>query len=909
MLNEGRVNKIVAVALFVLLIAVYLSTVAPTLSFWDCGEFISCAYIMGIPHPPGSPLLSLIGRVMSLIPFPDYRGLGNEEIAYRINVLDAFLGALTAMLTYLIMVRLIRRFRPSTGSKLEAATVMFCSAVAALMVAFSDEFWNNAIETETYMPSIFLSMLAVWLTLKWDARKNEPRSVRYLFLAAYLIGLGNGIHLSVLLIAPTVFIMVISSRPDWFASVKLWFTLMMMGVAGAFIKLFTGHEVFYLMIAAFAFAAPVVLFQLAKRSGEAWKYTLLGIIFCGSLYAIGYSVYPTVMVRASKLPSINEGDPQTWDRYKSYLDREQYGQGNMYAAMFTRKASWDYQFNYMYVRYLLQQFPKWGPTVDFTFTNNRSADAAGEVKLVKHVPVSVLLVSLLLYGFYTHARKDWWRFVALMAFFVASSLGLVLYLNMDNPQVRERGYFFLGSYQIIMVWIGMGVYGLIADIREWLEEKQMIRALAPVTVGLFLVFGTLPPAAALSNHIDPRFTNYQAHNRSDDWAPWDYGYNILVSCEPNAILFTNGDNDTFPLWYLQEVKGFRKDVRIINLSLVNTDWYILQIKREGVTVPIEYSEDYIRNTLAGKTDDAVSRRVWPAEGKEVEAAGIKWLLTSPQKVRTQDGEIGILRIQDIMVYNIINWVKWTRPLYFAVTVARENMSGLDDYLSMEGMVYRITQNKARPGEMQVNVPVLDENVFKKYKYRGLNDPNNYLPPNTTHLVTNYFIGFAQLAERYVTKGDTANALRAVKGAIETTTTDLSKRVLLYQVLASGKMYAQAKEFIKKEMSSREWADATPRDRITLYAIMDRAGDRNEAHSLVDAEQKKAIGDTSGIGMWQEYVVSLYSLGDMEGTLAAIDRILEIKPGDKTMTESRAALLQQIAATGGADSSRAARGAR
>ncbi len=389
-----------------------------------------------------------------------------------------------------------------------------------------------------------------------------------------------------------------------------------------------------------------------------------------------------------------------------------------------------------------------------------------------------------------------------MSFFVVSSLGLVLYLNMDNPQVRERGYFFLGSYQIIMVWIGMGVYGLIADIREWLEEKNMLRALAPVTVGLFAIFGTLPPAAALSNHIDPGFTNYQVHDRSDDWAPWDYGYNILVSCEPNAILFTNGDNDTFPLWYLQEVKGFRKDVRIINLSLVNTDWYILQIKREGVTVPIEYDEQYIRNTLAGKMEESVSRRIWPAEGKEVEAAGITWKLTSPQKVRTQDGEIGILRIQDIMVYNIINWVKWSRPLYFAVTVARENMSGLDDYLSMEGMVYRITRNKARPGEMQVNVPVLDENVFKKYKYRGLNDPGNYVPPNTTHLVTNYFIGFAQLAERYVAVGDTANAFRAVKGAIETTSNDLSRRVLLYQCSRAGRCTVRSRIHTQGNVVSR-----------------------------------------------------------------------------------------------------------
>ena len=243
-MTEGRSNKIVAAAIFVVMLGIYLRTVAPTLSFWDCGEFITCSYIMGIPHPPGSPLLSLIGRVMSFIPFPDLRGLGSQEIAYRVNLLDVVLGALTVMLTYLIMVRLIRRFRPSNGSKLEAAAVMFSAAVAAFMVAFADEFWNNAIETETYMPSIFLSMLAVWLTLNWEKRKHEPRAVLYLYLAAYLIGMGNGIHLSVLLIAPTVFLMVVTSRPDWFASMKLWVSLVVIGAVMAGVILFTGHEVF-----------------------------------------------------------------------------------------------------------------------------------------------------------------------------------------------------------------------------------------------------------------------------------------------------------------------------------------------------------------------------------------------------------------------------------------------------------------------------------------------------------------------------------------------------------------------------------------------------------------------------------------------------------------------------------------
>ncbi|MFA6470583.1 MAG: DUF2723 domain-containing protein [Candidatus Latescibacterota bacterium] len=905
-MTEGKINKIVAAGIFVIMFLIYLITVAPTLSFWDCGEFITCSYIMGTPHPPGSPLLSLIGKVMSLIPFYDFRGTGLGEIAYRVNLIDVILGAMTAMLAYLIIVRLIRKFKPSTGNGYETAIVLFSAAVTAFLIAFADEFWNNAIETETYMPSLFISMLALWLTLLWDERKKEPGALKYLFLAALIIGLGNGIHPMSLLIVPSIFLLVLFGRPDWFASVKLWVYLCLFLFVFALIKFFGSYEVFYLFVAVFGLAAPIVLYKLYQKSKELWKLTLIGIVLCSSLYVIGYSVYPTVMVRASKHPAINEGDPQTWARYKEYLNREQYGQGTMMGMISTipaRKAEFSYQFGYMYLRYLLEQFPKWGPTINLSFHNNRSADIPGDVNIVSIVPLSVLLFSLLLYGLYTHVREDVRSFLSLFAFFLATGIGLVLYLNMDNPQVRERGYFYLCSHYTIMFWIGFGIYGVITDIREWIESKKLTRILAPATVGLFIVFGTIAPAAALSNHIDPRFTNFQVHDRADDWTPWDYAYNILISCEKDAILFTNGDNDTFPLWYLQEVKGFRKDIRLVNLSLLNTDWYILQLKNEGtnissqytsgLSIPMKYDDQFIVNMLTGRNEQSILRRVWPVEGREVEAAGIKWKLVTPQQIQSQEGPIAILRVQDEMVKNIIDWINWTRPIYFAVTVARENMIGLDAHLSMEGMVYRVVQTTARPGEMLVNIPVLDNNVFNKYKYRGLSDPNNYIPPNTRHLVTNYFIGFAQLAERYASMGDSTNALRAAKGALTKTSNDLGKRVLLYQVLASANLNTQVKNYVKEEMAASDFPMSSFDNRLHLYALLDRVGERSRAYSFVQAEQNRMTDDFSKTEVWKTFAALLYSGGYYSGALAALDKILTIAPGDKSVIESRELLLKEF----------------
>ncbi len=926
-MTAGKINKIVAAAIFLIMLVIYLMTAAPTISFWDCGEFVTCAYIMGIPHPPGSPLLSLIGRVMSIIPFYDLRGYGVGEIGYRVTLIDVLLGALTVMLTYLVMVKLIHKFRPATGRILDESVVMFSAAVTAFMVGFSDEFWNNAVEIETYMPSIFMSIFCVWLALRWNERKDDPGAVKYLFLSAYIIGLGNGVHLAVLLIAPTIFLFVVFSKPVWFANSKLWIYSIVFLLGVAFIMVIAGLAMLYFFMAVFAFIAPFIIYKMYIAQKDIWKVTFLGMILCFSLYIIGYSVYPTVMIRAQKKPAINEGNPDNWKRYKLYMERDQYGQENMYTGMFTRKAGFKYQFGFMYLRYLIQQFPKWGPSLSFTFENDRTPESRAENgDIIRHeVFLSVFLLSILLYGLYTHGREDYRMLVPLILFFIASSVGLILYLNMENPQVRERSYFFLGSFQIIMVWIGMGIFGVISDIIDWIREKGKSGLTVPATIILYIIFSTLPPTAVLSNHIDPDFTNYEAHNRTGDWAPRDYGYNILVSCEKDAVLFTNGDNDTFPLWYLQEVEGFRKDVRIINLSLLNTSWYIIQMKHEGKTIPIEYSDNHIENVLCGSDENALRQRIWPADGKEVTAAGITWRL--PPHIAF-DEENGMLRIQDVMTANIIQWVNWSRPIYFAVTVADANKAGLQDYLSMEGMVYRLVKTKAQPGESLVDAEVLNENVFEKYRYHELSDPGVYKPPNTLKLVTNYFIGFAQLAERYAIRGDSENAVRATRGAIEKTPNDLGKRLLLYQILASNNMNDELKEFLDREISSEQFLNAeegTWEDRLKTAVFLKIAGENEKADSIVTKERERLqlvtfdaqylfgtklleltlydqayeyfndliVEDPDNVKLWEMLTAAMYVTGRYDEALETADKLLEMNPNDTSAQQTRDLINQLI----------------
>ncbi len=793
-MNTAKLNTMVALAIFVVMLFIYLLTVAPAISFWDSPEFITCASIMGIPHPPGSPILSLLGRVMTLIPLYDFRGGGFESIAYRVNLLAVLAGALTVMLTYLITVKLITRM-VLTKRKFESdGLIMFSAAVSAFMAGFSHQFWENSIEIETYMPSLLISLLAVWLTLKWEEKKDNPQNLRYLFLAVYCIGLGMGIHLYVLLIAPAVFLIVVAAKPAWFSNVRLWVNLIPIIIVLGLIKYFGGRALFMIAMVSFSIFGPLFFTRIFLKETQLWKKTLWGVLLCLALFFIGYSVYPTILIRAAKEPAVNEGNPDNWNRYNEYLNRTQYGQGNMYTGMFYRKASFNYQFNYMYLRYLFRQFPKWGPSPKITFKNDKSpGDSGGQDLIQQYAYLPVLLILILFFGIYYHVRNDGRHFGIFFLYFLISSIGLVLYLNMENPQVRERGYFFLGSFQIIMVWIGIGIYGFISSVRNRLST----RLLTPVTVLMFAVFATLIPVAALSNHIDPDYTNYQVHDRSQNWVSLDFAINMLQSCEKNAILFTHGDNDTYPLWYAQHVNGIRKDVNVVNLSILNAPWYIKQLRDEDNTIPIAFSDDYIDNKLCSNSLASYRTLLWTPEPKEITVEGLTWEM--PPTYVISNGETGILSVSSFVVAHIIEKVNWMRPIYFSTYIEQSKMIGLEKYMSMEGMVYRLTREKSITRDYNVNVQILGHNILNRYRYRGITDPDVYKSPETVKLLQNYFIAFVELCDVYLNTGNRENALQAARRAYDFSMRDSVRLKLLENILRKKGLDDEINNiFIKKQ---------------------------------------------------------------------------------------------------------------
>jgi hypothetical protein len=354
-----------------------------------------------------------------------------------------------------------------------------------------------------------------------------------------------------------------------------------------------------------------------------------------------------------------------------------------------------------------------------------------------------------------------------MIMFILLGYLTAFYQNQQQPQPRERDYFYVGAFFVFSIWIAIGVRGLADLFQEKIKNSRLSRAFV---VGLLILSFIFIPARMLQ-------ANYFTHDRSRNWVPWDYSYNILQSTGPNGILFTNGDNDTFPLWYLQDVEGVRRDVKIVNLSLLNTDWYVRQLKNNdpyGVgTVKIRIPDSRInpqdlRPAQWSPTDVTISApKFTNSEERQniineyaikdtsvITAGKMTWKMPNTLTF----GDINAVRVQDIMVKEIVEANNWERPIYFAVTCSDDSKIGLQDYLKMEGMAFRLVPERRTPGREFVNEEVLKLQLAgttepsKEYKpgfrYTGLNDATIFFDENHTRMIQNYRNGFMRLAVHY-----------------------------------------------------------------------------------------------------------------------------------------------------------------
>jgi hypothetical protein len=787
-MEEKKISRITGAAVFLISFFTYFSTVQPSVSFWDCGEFVATAYTLGVPHPPGAPFFLILGRFVGMIlPFV-------SDLALRVNLISVTASALTVLFLFLISIRLITKWRGSPKSVVDYLVLYGSSAVGALSLNFSDTFWFNAVEAEVYASSMFFVSCVVWLGMIWYERADTPGSEKYLVLAAYLMGLSIGIHQLSLLAFFTISMFVYFryyeyelKRFTYFAIVSvLAFFVIYPGIINWIPDVLDGSFALGPIDIAdsdLLRVSPIILI-LALIYGIYYsvkhKNRILNLAMLSTFLIIaGYSTYMQVLIRASAKTAVNENNPDTMARFVSYMNREQYGEA---PPILKRRWStepqhqdryreytsdWDYftryQLGEMYLRYLGWNFIGRAGDVQgapVALFKRVSGWSAGRGFPNRYFALPFLLGLL---GLFYHFKRDWKFALSFLALFVVTGLALVVYFNMAEPQPRERDYFYVGSFFVFSLWIGMGT----ASALEYLERRlKGYKHLVPtMSVSLGLIAFIVPVNMGVRNYFD--------HSRSKNFVPWDYSYNMLQSCDKDAVLFTNGDNDTFPLWYLQEVEHVRTDIRVANLSLLNTPWYILQLKNEephgAKKVAMSLTDDQIESLgnlipwSARDIDIPVPKEVFAEYGVTDTSITHKGKITfnmppALQGTNQRGQKVGALRVQDYLVHDIVQNAKWERPVYFAVTVSPDGEIGLDNYLRMEGLAAKVTPVRST-NRLAMNESAIHESLFNEpqefyrephrgFRFRGLNDPTIYFDDNDRGLMANYRNAFMRLAYYY-----------------------------------------------------------------------------------------------------------------------------------------------------------------
>ena len=742
-----KMNRVTAGLIFGFTFIIYVMTVAPTVSYWDCGEFIACSYGLMVPHPPGAPFYLLVGRIFSMIPFVG-------DIALRVNFISVISSALTVMLLYLSIVHLIREWKGGLKSNADWQTAIYAGIHGSLSFAFTHSFWFNAVESEVYAPSMLFTALLVYIILVWSERSDQPGNERYLLIISYLIGLAIGVHLLNVLALPFVTMIYYYKRFEF--SLKT-FSIMTAITVALIIFVYPGIVKILPHAAEFGGAFGLAVVIVAILGTVIWsinnnkkfvRLVSLSVFFI----IVGYSTYTMLFIRSNLDPIIDENNPETIEKFISYLNREQYGDHSITDRAKAWRESpnaknyksanqyfWKYQVDHMYIRYFLWQF--------VGIEENERDWSASQFYAIP------LILGVI--GMAWQFKNDHKHALAVLALFFMTGLAIVLYLNQPDPQPRERDYSYVGSFFAFAIWIGLGYTGVMELIRgkTVVEKSQRDNGTVLRTI-VFVLLLLASPVLMLAR-------NFDTHSRHGRYIAWDYSYNMLQSCEPNAILITNGDNDTFPLWYLQEVDSVRRDIRIVNLSLLNTDWYIQQLRDLDPRVPIQMSNEEISKLgLIPWETRKVSLNVPPvigeAQAEEFRSGYKNMTINVPDEIsfkvepalRTQYGSA--LRIQDYMVLRILSTNRWKKPVYFAVTVARSNMlSEMQEYMRMDGLAYKIVPFK----NWTISPDRLERNLVDIYKYRGLQDSSVYYDKNIIGLLQNYRTAFLQLSEYYGREND------------------------------------------------------------------------------------------------------------------------------------------------------------
>ena len=701
--NDNKPPYLYALATFAIIFVIYLITLSPTTAFWDTSEYIAAAKVLGIPHPPGNPLFTVMAHVWGMLPFGNY--------AYRINLFAALTSAAGAAFWFLVAERWLRNILPARGPRLAAAFAgIFASAMAWTV-------WNQStVNEKVYTVSLLSISLIVWCMVRWADLPDGPRRNGLLILAAYIGALTSTNHMMGVLAIPIIALYVLWTEPK--LALQPWVMLMawvlLLGVSGilgdAITVLWHGGN-FGNPVQALTYKGAVEgasgITALVRVGGLLGIVGLAGwgiakdrnnpLLYVGVLAVIvGLTLnYVYLPIRAAQHPPINEGEPIGFfsQALSDVLNRLQYGK----PPVSQRMSPFGAQLG-MYWHYWTWQW-------------------ARDIGALRGLATG-LFSMLCAWGLGTLWVKDKKAGTAAAVMLFILTLLLIYYLNFrfmytyplgtpEEHEVRERDYFFVASFAFVGVLLAAGFAAAIRATAEWLGDRvdERRRWMA----------GT--PVLALA--LIPLLGNRNSAPRNNETLAHDFAVDMLQSVEPYGILITAGDNDTFPLWFAQEVLGVRTDVTLANLSLMNTDWHLRQLQRRetptfdpaGAPKLWQRSGDTNSVPLAGA----------PAPGQWVKPTGsvfdrttgfldsLAEVAPAPKDsipLSTYWIKFGTANItkSDVAVLFLIKDNAGKRPIYFSWSDGGypDGTLGLGDYLVTQGMVRKLMPRPVVPSGAVIN---------------------------------------------------------------------------------------------------------------------------------------------------------------------------------------------------------------
>jgi hypothetical protein len=838
---------------FCIAFSTYIITLEPTASLWDCSEFIASSYKLQVPHTPGTPLTLLFGRIFSMFASDEH------NVAWMINMMSAFFSALSVVLLYYIIYYFGERLIALNDRLRKSLLIIGSLSGSLCLAFSDTFWFSAVEAETYGVACFFLLLLVWMMLKGSDSeeplRSKMFVLIGYMSGLAYCI---HPMCLLILPVLPfvwftkhnavtfkTTLITVISGSALVFVINRfiaigifdLGFTFDLIAVNTFGLPFYSGLIILLLLI--------TTSFYFMVRKFKSYGTYIWAVIFL----CLGFVPYAMLFIRSNQNPPIDETNPEDLYMIKAYMNRESYGStpllfGPYFDAriesvttknksyykdstdykiagtrveyefeksretilprIYSRDANhiqayrqwlgletnqkptfadnlkfmFTYQLGHMYLRYLLWNFAGRESDVQNSASLkpwDRLSNGISERSRNQYWMLPLLLGIV---GACVQFRRDKKGFISTAIFFLFTGLVLAVYLNSPPIEPRERDYIYVASYIAFCIWIGLGIISIRAGFIRNAKHSFVFIIGVSTALPLWMLY-----------------QNFDDHDRSGRTFQIDYARTVLDNCAPNSVLFTGGDNDTFPLWYLQEVEDYRTDVRVIVLSYFNTDWYINQLRRPYyLSQPLQltldekdyrqyglndvlYLDDKIKQGIDVVQYLTLIKQEHPAlhmtasDGDAYHILPSRILKIKSKREISDELLISVtgnyLEKNALAILDLIASNEWKRPLYFNFTSMNSIGIDLKPYLIQEGLVFRLTSERTEKGPA-INTEFTYKNLIESAGFTNLADANVNFNYEDFHarMIVPLRQSFNALAEAYLEEGNNVMAEKVLMASVE-----------------------------------------------------------------------------------------------------------------------------------------------